>query len=331
MRIVLNIHPFEVTAEQRQQIASAAGDAQVEIVPPDGLDAVDPHGVVAMVTEDAPTSVERWESLRLMQLCSAGYDHLKSHPIWQQDVAVTTAGGVHAVPMAQYILCVTLMMLRQMPEILTFQKTRRWEQRDDWYFQAELLQGKTAAILGYGAIGRETARLLHAMGMRILCVDRNSRGDMPHRFCGWNGTGDPSGSLPEEWHGIEGLDAVLSQSDLVVVTLPFTAETSGLINWRRLTLMKPTARIVITSRGGIVEETALARALQEGVIAGAAVDCFEEEPLPPTHFLFETPNLILTPHISGGFQDYWPKLCDLFCQNLQRLRDAEPLLNNVEL
>ncbi len=329
MRIVLNIHPMEVTGEQVEQIRTAARGAQVEIVPPEGLDKVQPLGVQALVTASVPETIERWSDLKMLQLVSAGYDHLQSHPLWEREIAVTTAGGIHAVPMAQYVLCTTLMMARQMPQVLDFHHTRRWEDRNDWYFQAEVLRGKTAGILGYGAIGRETARLLSALGMHILCVDRNPRGSKPEQFCAWEGTGDPEGTLPDQWHGLDGLDQVLAQSDLIVVTLPHVPETHALIDWKRLRRMKPTAQMIIISRGGVVEETALASALEEGVVAGAAVDCFEEEPLPRTHALFDAPNIILTPHISGGFKDYWPTLCRLFCENLQRLYVGQPLLNQV--
>lgn len=331
VRVVLNVHPFDVTIDQRKRISSAAGGARVEMAVPNGMASVSPREVMALVTDDAPADIEQWKELRLVQLSSAGYDHLITHPIWQTGVAVTSALGVHAVAMAQYITCVSLMMSRRIPQVLSFRQDRNWQQRNEWYFQGELLRGKTAAVLGYGAIGRETARVLHALGMRIVCVDRGARGVKSNRFCGWDGTGDPTGALPAEWHGLDSLDHVLSESDLVVVTLPLTSETRGLIGRRRLKLMKSTAHIVVASRGGIVEERAFAQALSDGEIAGAAVDCFEQEPLPPTHFLFDTPNLILTPHISGGFQDYWSLLCDLFCQNLERMRDGLPLLNQVKV
>jgi (S)-sulfolactate dehydrogenase len=145
--------------------------------------------------------------------------------------------------------------------------------------------GKRLGLIGFGATARQVARRARALGMSILANDPHIRRD------------DPA------WREFDAapaaLDDLLRGSDAVSLHVPLTDETRGLIDARRLTLMKPDAVLINTARGGIVDEAALARALQAGTLAGAMLDVFEREPLPGGSALAGVPNLILTPHIAG--------------------------------
>jgi len=144
------------------------------------------------------------------------------------------------------------------------------------------------------------------------------------------GTGDPEGRLPDEWLGHAQLDSLLARSDVVVLCAPLTAETRGLIGDAELARMKPSAYFINVGRGASVDEAALARALRERRIAGAAVDVFAHEPPPAGHPLYGLDNVILSPHVSGFLPSYDEKCSVLFAENLRRHLAGEPLLNRVD-
>ena len=333
MNILLNIPPFELTADQRDAILGCCPGADVRFEPspqPREVDTFDGLDVDILVTDGAPSDMTRWPALRWVQLVSAGADHLDGHAIWQRDVVVTTASGIHAVAMAQYTICTLLMLSSGMSSALAYAGSREWALREPLYFRDEVWHGKTVGIVGYGSIGRECARLLQALGMRVVCIDKPGCNVQQNRFMGWSGTGDAEGRIPDAWFALTQLDEMLPACDVLLITAPRTAATEGMIGREQLALMKPTARVIIISRGGIVDEAALAEALCAGTIGGAVVDSFAEEPPPDSHPLFTAPNTILTPHISGGFKKYWPTLCRLFCENLERFVGDRPMMNVID-
>lgn len=326
MKLLLNA-TFKFTSEQRQALRNVAPDMEVAeqfASVPDNLDGA---GVTVLVTEQVPRDLSAWSDLRWVQLLSAGSNQLLGHPIQEATVPVTTASGTHGVPIAQYVTCVSLMLAHRMPELLDFKPTRNWPNRGA--LAGSTLRGRTAGILGYGSIGRECARQLAALGMRIVCLKRDPAVRQDHGFTAWPATGDPDGSIPEAWFGPTQVAEMLPQCDLIVVTLPSTPATEGMIGARELACCKPHAHLVIISRGGIVAEPALADALRSATLAGAAVDCFVREPPPPDHVFFNAPNLILTPHMSGVYAGFWPVMNHLLCENLRRFTNGEPLLNLV--
>lgn len=288
-------------------------------------DQLDGAGVEILVTEQVPRNLEAWGGLRWVQLMSAGSNQLLNHPIQQTKIPTTTASGTHGVPIAQYVTCAWLMMIHRMPQLLQFKPSRTWPNRVA--LAGKTLRGMTAGIVGYGSIGRECARQLSALGMRVICLKRDPANRLDDGYNAWPGTGDPQGMIPEMWFGPNQLREMLGQSDLVVVAVPSTLQTEGMIGARELTWFKPGARMVIISRGGIVVEQALAEALRIGQLAEAAVDCFVREPLPADHFLFDVPNLILTPHMSGVYEGFWPLMVGLLGENLRRFKAGHPLLN----
>lgn len=327
MKLLLNSF-FRLADDHRRQLAAVVPGLEiVETNLP--ADQLDPTGVEVLVSEQVPRAVETWPQLRWVQLLSAGANQLRNHPIQCTRIPVTTASGTHGVPIAQYVTAMVLMMAHRMPQLLQFKPTRTWPNRVA--LAGTSLRGLTAGIIGYGSIGRECARQLQALGLRILCQKRDPAHRRDDGYNAWPGTGDPDGILPERWFGPGELGEMLPQCDFIVVAVPSTAETDGMIGDREFALLKPGARLIVVSRGGIVGEAALAEALRSGRLAEAAVDCFVREPLPSDHFLFEVPNLILTPHMSGVYEGFWPRAVDLVAENLRRHSAGLDLLNRVNV
>jgi phosphoglycerate dehydrogenase-like enzyme len=264
-----------------------------------------------------PDLGERAPNLRWVQLTSAGADRLLDSPLVRGDVTVTTASGIHAVPIGEYVFGVMLAFAKGLPGAMRAQAERTWRP-----YLAEELHGKTVGIIGLGAIGGYVAKLAAADGMRVLAIRRSAAG---RKTGGETGNPDVGELLPPS-----DLPYLLSQSDYVVIAVPLTAESRGLIGEAELRSMKPTARIVNIARGSVIDEPALIRALTEGWIAGAALDVFEREPLPAESALWALDNVLLTPHISGGTPRYMERAVDLFCDNLRRYLDGRPLLNVVD-
>lgn len=319
--------PFSLSDKERSTLLATWPDLEIVVVNEPDPAKLDGTDVVVLIAEQVPKQLESWTQLRWVQLLSAGSNQLNGHPIWQTPVPVTNASGIHGVPIAQYITVTWLMMIHRMTELLKFKPSHEWPNRSA--LANSVVRGMTVGIIGYGAIGRESARQLNALGMRVLCLKRDPE-DHPHR--GYNpypGSGDPDGSIPDAFFSQEQLGEMMPQCDLVVVTVPSTKNTDGMIGAAEFALMKKSARMIIISRGGIVEEEALADALRNETIAEAAVDCYVAEPLPSDHFFFAVPHLIMTPHMSGVVDNYWPVLFGLVVENLGRFRDEKSLLNRV--
>ena len=250
--------------------------------------------------------------LKWIQLTSAGADRLLNSGFIEEGIAVTTVSGLHATPIGEYVLCTMLMFAKGMP------RTMRAQVRGEWSrFAPTELRGKTVGIVGMGHIGEEVARLSKAFGCRVIATRRSVTGS--------TSTGDcdelmPSSELPR----------LLADSDYVVLCVPLTPETRGLIGERELRAMKKTAVLVNIARGPVTVEADLIRALSEGWIAGAALDVFDQEPLPEGHALWSMENVIVTPHISGGTEIYNQRAVAIFTDNLRRYLHGEPLHNVVD-
>ena len=265
-----------------------------------------------------PDIAARAPKLRWVQITAAGVEGLLDSELVRSGITLTTASGIHAVPIGEYVMGVMLAFAKGLPAAMRAQAERTWRP-----YLAEELYGKTVGILGLGAIGGYTAKLAKADGMRVLAIRRSVR----RRAAGQKaGIADVDELLPPS-----DLPYLLSQADYVVIAVPLTPESRGLIGERELRTMRPTARLINISRGAVVDEAALVRALKEGWIAGAALDVFQQEPLPPESELWGMDNVILTPHISGGTPVYMERAVALFCDNLRRYLAGEPLRNAVDL
>jgi phosphoglycerate dehydrogenase-like enzyme len=275
-----------------------------------------------------PFDLSRAPRLRWIQLASAGLNRLLGHPIMDSDVIVTTTSGIHATPIAEYALASMLAFFRRFPEMWGAQRQREWP-ANVWHFAGQELRGKTVGIVGYGSIGQEVARLCHAFGMRILATKRRLDQQRPNRFS-IAGLGDPEAAFVDAWFSRMDMAALLRECDVVVICVPLTAETRGMIGAPELRAMKSTAYLLNVSRGAVLDEPALLQALKEGWIAGAGLDTTVEEPLPADSELWDMENVILTPHISALTPQLRVRGVELFCENLRRYLKGLPMLNVVD-
>jgi phosphoglycerate dehydrogenase-like enzyme len=258
--------------------------------------------------------VGRAPALKWLQLTSAGVDRLLNAPVVRSHVTVTTASGIHAVPISEYVIGAMLAFAKGLPRAFRAQQERVW--RPYW---PEELEEKTVGVLGMGAIGARVIELSKALAMRVLALRRSAAGRV-----------ECDGSGADELLGPEELPYLLAESDYVVIALPLTDETRSLIGETELRAMKANAVIVNIGRGPIIDEAALVRALKEGWIGGAGLDVFQQEPLSPESELWGLENVIITPHISGGTPRYMERAVGLFCDNLRRYLAGEPLRNVVD-
>ncbi len=277
-----------------------------------------------------PTPAEA-PRLRWVQLHQAGIDSLLEQPLYtNSDVTFTTSSGIHAVPIAEYVLGQMLALSHHFVEMVEDKASAIWAtQRWNRYVPQELF-GATVGIVGYGNIGRQVARLAQAFGMKVLAVKRDVRHPAQEETFNLPGTGDQTGDIPDRIYPPEALRSFLSECDYVVITAPLTERTRHLIDGEALRSMKPYAFIINVARGGLIDEAALVEGLEKRQIAGAALDVFAEEPLPADSRLWKLPNVILSPHVSGFTPYYDERATDLFAENLRRFLAGEPLINVVD-
>ena len=250
--------------------------------------------------------------LRLLQVASAGVDRLLSDELRQSKATLCTASGIHGDTIAEHVFMMMLAMVRQLPAYLHAQQDRVWKVLD-----LDILNGKVLGIVGFGSIGEEIGRRAKSFGMSVIGLRRN-KADTVDR------------NLADDVWGEEDLDRLLSIADHVVIAVPLTPATRGLISQRRLSLMKNTAFIYNIARGPVIDENALTMALRDKRIAGAGLDVFETEPLPAGSPLWGMDNVIVTPHSAGGMPGYRERAFAVFIDNLCRLRDGEPFINEVD-
>lgn len=266
-------------------------------------------------------------SLKWVQFHYAGIDFVQgSNLLDRKDLKITSMSGASAIQEGEYILMMMLALGHHMRPLMVNQEKTGWP-TDRWEkFSPIELSGSTVGLVGYGSIGREVARLLQPFNVSVLAIKR----DVMHpQDIGYTveGHGDPDGNFFNLLYPIEALESVLKDCDYVVVTLPLTPQTKGLIGVEEFKAMKPGAFLIHVSRGGVVDENALLQALSEKRIAGAAVDVFTQEPLPPDNPLWKAPNLIITPHVSGFSLKYKERAGAMFAENLKRYLRAESLMN----
>ena len=252
---------------------------------------------------------QRAPNLRWVQLTSAGVDRAARSGLIESEIMLTSASGLHATPIGEFVLCVMLMFCKGAPKFVRAQERRQWVR----YMPQELF-GKTVGVVGMGHIGSEVARLAKAFGCRVIATRRSVAQRTP-------------GELIDELLPPSELPALLAESDFVVLSVPLTKETRHLIGEAELRAMKPTGVLINIARGAVVDEAALVRALKEGWIGGAGLDVFEREPLPPESELWGMENVILSPHLSGGTEIYNQRAVGIFCENLRRYLAGERLLN----
>lgn len=261
------------------------------------------HGHLA----DLPTIAPR---VRWVQATSAGIGQLlRRTALDRTDIVFTTASGVHAVPLAEFAALAMLYFAKQAPRMLLQQRDHRWER-----FAGGELRGRTVAVVGLGKIGTEVARVSRALGLRVTGTRRG-------------GAAADSDPAVDQQRPLGELRELLADADYVVLAVPHTAETEGLIGAAELSRMRRGAVLVNVARGKVVDEPALVDALRSGQLGGAALDVFAQEPLPPESPLWDMPNVLVSPHSASTADSENAKLTDLFCENLRRYLEGRPLLN----
>jgi phosphoglycerate dehydrogenase-like enzyme len=249
-------------------------------------------------------------SLRWAHAASAGVNHVLTPEVVASDITVTNSRGVFDEPMAEYVLGLALALAKDLPTTLGRQRERRWQHRE-----TERLGDRHALVAGTGPIGRAIGRKLSAVGMQVTGLGRVARSADP----------DLGEVIP-----MSALFDVLPDVDYVVLAAPLTDETRGMIDAKAIAAMKPTARLINVGRGPLVVQDDLVKALSAGQLAGAALDVFVGEPLPPSSALWHLPNVIVSPHMSGDVVGWRAELVTLFTDNLSRYLAGQPLRNVVD-
>jgi phosphoglycerate dehydrogenase-like enzyme len=266
-------------------------------------------------------------ALRWVQLDTSGADHVVHTPLWADGtVAVTSIGGVSPRPIAGYVMAMVLAFAHHVPELLDHQRRREWPTPEERWerFVPMQLHGSRMVIVGFGRLGRAIAHAARAFGIEVTGVRRGAAERPGERF----GEIELADDLEVVGPGL--LEDALARADHVVVTLPLTWETRGLVGATAFAALKPGATLVNVSRGGVVDEEAMARALADGTLAHVASDVFAREPLPEESPLWNDGRVIVSPHVAGFAPDYAEQVRVLFRANLTRYAEGRPLANLID-
>jgi phosphoglycerate dehydrogenase-like enzyme len=285
------------------------------------------------------------KGLRWVHSGAAGVKGSLTPEMLSSPVLFTNSKGIHGPPMADTALGMILFFSRGLDFGVAAKGRGRWDNGSFYAADTPLreIAHSTVGIFGYGGIGREVAKRLLALGATVMAFDRgldaiNVRGTRfeedafygggPERTVGGSGGGGAAGVEP--LYGPDGFSRLLEASDFLVLTAPETPETSGVFDSEALSRMKPDAVLINISRGRLVDEDALVDALSKGVLRGAGLDVFAEEPLPDGHPLWDLPNVVITPHVSAVTRHFWRRQTDLILENFRRYLAGETLLNLVD-
>ena len=248
--------------------------------------------------------------LRWVQATSAGIGPLLVRTgLIHSPITFTTASGIHAVPLAEFVLMAMLWFAKGGPRMIQDQAAHHWERTC-----ARELRGATVGLIGLGGVGAEVARACRAVGLHVVATKRTPAGP---------GVNEVVDRLVPPAQ----LSALLRVADALVLAVPQTPQTAGLIGRAELELLPPGAILINIARGAVVDEPAMIDALRSGRLAGAALDVFAEEPLPDSSPLWDMPNVLISPHSASTVETENAKLTDLFCDNLERYLRGAPLRN----
>ena len=254
-------------------------------------------------------NLEQMSNLKWIQIFQSGVEHLPFDELVKRNILLSNVKGIHGVPMAEHVMSLVLYVTRDLPRFIRDQKNHVWNRND----LVGEVNGKTMAIFGAGTIGKEVARKAKLFDMRVIGV--NTRGKQVEPF--------------DEMYTMADKNKVLAESDFVVLLLPVTDETYHCISTNELRAMKADGYLINVGRGALVDTDALMAELSE--IKGAALDVFEEDPLPPYHPLWEMENVFITPHLSAKTVRYLDRCIDKFSINLENYRNGDPMANRVDV
>ncbi|KAL7420829.1 hypothetical protein Q5752_004782 [Cryptotrichosporon argae] len=291
-----------------------------------------PHNVSSL--SDLP-------SLKHIQLASAGADKALASPAVKayaaaggHDVTLGNASGTHVISIPNYVVGTVIAIYHQLhTQIIIARNEKRWDATFDPKYYARKTWGRTAGMLGYGALGRESARLLKAHGMRVIAANTSGKASPETEYV-MPGTGDEDGSIPDAYYSTKdeaSFSDFLKQCDVLVASLPSTPATRFLLTKERLALLPKDALLINVGRGDLVSSADLLAALEPGGnLLGAALDVTDPEPLPDNHALWSHPKVIVTPHLSGDSEDEMLIAADIAIANADKIRKGERPYNLVD-
>lgn len=302
-----------------ERISAAAPGSRLVSVSLEGLADSDLSDLEVLLRGPLPMGVfdrllARTPRLMWVHSATAGVERVLTPAALERGLAITNARGVFSDPIAEYVIMMILAVSRRLPLLLELHSEKTWQP-----LEGREMADLTVGVVGLGSIGRRVAELASSMGSRVVAVRRQGGVSTDDELAGLAAVLAPD-RLPE----------LLAQSDFVVLALPLTAGTTDLFDTNMLAHAKPGAWLINIARGALVDERALVRAIREGRLGGAVLDTFREEPLPPDSELYRTPNVIVTPHTSWSSGRVLDRSVELFCDNLDRFRRGEPLLNLVD-
>ncbi|SLM39158.1 NAD(P)-binding domain [Lasallia pustulata] len=308
------------------------------------------HDATILATLSAlPPSPEDCPNLHLIHVFSAGTNHIQSSPIYTStSIPLTTSSGIHGPQISEWVLLTALVHSHHYNKLHDLQRAHKWGTDPDPSEGMRSMHdnvGQRLGVLGYGSIGRQVGRVSQAMGMDVIAYTASARSTpeakKDHGFI-VPGTGDPDGSIPSAWYsGMDkaSLHRFLSQDiDHLLVSVPLTKQTTHFLGAEEFAILgKRRAFVSNISRGQILDQDALIAALEkgadkeaEGGLRGAALDVTDPEPLPQDHPLWEAPNCIITPHVSGLGTAYVDRAFQVLELNLERMERGEELINLVD-
>ena len=254
-------------------------------------------------------------SLRWIYSITAAVDQFLYPELAASDIAISNAGSVHGPVVAEHAIAMVLAVAKRLPSAVRFQDRRKWAMEAIWKERPREIRGASMAVVGLGSIGAEVASMAAALKMHVIGVrEHPERGPVS----------------AHEVMGYDSLDNAIARADFVVLASPLTSRTHHLIDSRRLQHFKPGAFLINVSRGALVDETALVKALRDHRLAGAALDVFAEEPLPRRSPLWKMPQVLITPHTAFLTERVWERHYELFATNLKRHLAGQALEDLVD-
>ena len=283
------------------------------------LDRLVPDADVAFTASIDRSKLPSYPRLKWVQSPAAGVGGLMSPELAAGPIVVTSARGIRARSIAEHVLGVTIALARQLHVAVRRQTEHRWALDEiESGGRVMTLKGRRLLIVGLGSIGLEVARLAAPFGMRVSAIRKRV------------GAPVPDDVRVDEIQGLDHFTDLLGRTDVIVLSVALTAETRGLIGPATLPHVKPRTLLINVGRGRLIDDEAVIGALRDGRLGGAALDVFVREPLDAASPYWDLPNVIVTPHVSGTMENYWPPLVELFAENLRRFEYGQPLLNVVD-
>ncbi|HET7616671.1 MAG TPA: D-2-hydroxyacid dehydrogenase [Bacillales bacterium] len=304
----------EVSEKQLHSLKKIVGDNEVKLetsLESSKLPLRDTEIWITYGFDVTAENLDRMPDLKWIQVFQSGVEHIPFEELEKRDIKLTNVKGIHGVPMAEHVMSIVLYVTRDIPRFIRDQKQHVWNRNE----LVGEVNGKTMAIFGAGTIGTEVAKKAKSFDMRVIGV--NTSGDRHEPF-------DEMATLADK-------KRVLAESDFVVLLLPVTDETYHCISTEELKAMKRDSYLINVGRGALVDTDALIDGLSRKTIKGAALDVFEEDPLPKDHPLWDMENVFITPHLSAKTVRYLDRCIEKFKVNLRSYQNGERMTYQVDV